>query len=182
MLETAVQPHQSNYTCCCRCQQAASLPLATAVMAAPLNGRTHKSAARFVYISIIRNGCVGVLLPRHFSSYFTWIVIQYLICKISPMTGEDALYLVKSSLRRSLLTAKASRTSSRICFRSWLSSAKDCGSGSRPLSVRNFNRTAETEGRRRRERRKESGRNIKGRKWTAVIKLEQVFSKAIFSV
>lgn len=59
MLGTAVQPHQSNYTCCCRCQQAASLPLATAVMAAPLNGRTHKSAARFVYIYIIRNGCVG---------------------------------------------------------------------------------------------------------------------------
>lgn len=124
---------------------------------------------------------LGVLLPKHFSSYFTWIVIQYLICKISPMTGEDALYLVKSSLRRSLLTAKASRTSSRICFRSWLSSAKDCGSGSRPLSVRNFNRTAETEGMRRREKEGEREKH-KGKEMNGSYKAGTSFSKAVFSV
>lgn len=39
----------------------------------------------------------------------------------------------------------AARTSSRICFRSSLSSGKDCGSGSRLLSVRNFNKTEEAE-------------------------------------
>lgn len=78
--------------------------------------------------------------------------------------GGGALYLVNSSLRRSPLTSIAPRTSSRICFRSSLSSGKDCGSGSRPLSVRNFNITTE---------RRRVGRETSRRKLTDVKRLER---------
>lgn len=83
------------------------------------------------------------------------------IC-VAWTSHNGSLYLMKSSFRRSLLTARASRTSSRICRSSWLSSAKDCGSGSRPLSVRNFNRTVETEEREEEEQRNRREKKLRG--------------------
>lgn len=70
-----------------------------------------------------------------------WIRLKSDCVCVYDLIHGAAENLMKSSLRRSLLSARASRTSSRICLRSWLSSVKDFGSGSRPLSVRNFNRT-----------------------------------------
>lgn len=97
---------------------------------------------------LFRNGCfapcVGGCLwlwTLTFSAVRDKIFIQYLKSKISNTRREDGFYLVKSSHRRSVLTSKAPKTSSRIWIKSLLSSVKVWGSGSRPLSVRNFNRT-----------------------------------------
>lgn len=84
--------------------------------------------------------CRWALWTLTFSAVLDKILSQYLESKISN-TREDTSYLVKSSHRRSVLTSMASRTSSRIWIKSLLSSVKVWGSGSRPLSVRNFNKT-----------------------------------------
>lgn len=97
---------------------------------------------------LFRNGCLALcvggclwLWTLTFSAVHDKIFIQYLKSKISNTRREDGLYLVKSSHRRSVLTSRAPKTSSRIWIKSLLSSVKVWGSGSRPLSVRNFNRT-----------------------------------------
>lgn len=85
--------------------------------------------------------CRWALWTLTFSVVLDKIFSQYLESKISNAC-EDTSYLVKSSHRRSVLTSMAPRTSSRIWIKSLLSSVKVWGSGSRPLSVRNFNKTA----------------------------------------
>lgn len=97
---------------------------------------------------LFRNGCFALcvggclwLWTLTFRAARDKISIHYPKSRISNKRWEDELYLVKSSPRRSVLTSRAPKTSSRIWIKSLLSSVKVWGSGSRPLSVRNFNKT-----------------------------------------